>query len=133
MVAWEAPPYPIRVAGAAIPAFVGRAAETSAADEAWAAVRAGGRQIIFIGGEPGAGKSRLVYELQRRLWEQPVLFLAGRCISYGGGVPYLPILHMLRNEWGIGETDEAATVAAKHGLPRRQIYARALAIASAQR
>jgi 16S rRNA (cytidine1402-2'-O)-methyltransferase len=29
--------------------------------------------------------------------------------------------------------DAAATVAAKHGLPRRQVYARALALASAQR
>src|ERR1700757_479108 len=55
----DAPPYPIRAAGAAVPAFVGRAAETSAAEEAWASVRAGGRQVIFIGGEPGAGKSRL--------------------------------------------------------------------------
>ncbi|HSV00100.1 MAG TPA: 16S rRNA (cytidine(1402)-2'-O)-methyltransferase, partial [Roseiarcus sp.] len=29
--------------------------------------------------------------------------------------------------------DAAASVAAKHGLPRRQIYARALALAGAQR
>jgi 16S rRNA (cytidine1402-2'-O)-methyltransferase len=29
--------------------------------------------------------------------------------------------------------DAAAAIAAKHGLPRRQIYARALAIAGAQR
>jgi tetratricopeptide (TPR) repeat protein len=42
-----------------------------------------------------------------------VLFLAGRCISYASGVPYLPILYMLRNEWGIAEADDSATVAAK--------------------
>jgi 16S rRNA (cytidine1402-2'-O)-methyltransferase len=29
--------------------------------------------------------------------------------------------------------DAAAAVAAKHGLPRRQVYARALALAGAQR
>ncbi len=29
--------------------------------------------------------------------------------------------------------DAAAAIAAKHGLPRRQIYARALALAGAQR
>jgi DNA-binding CsgD family transcriptional regulator len=42
MAAFVVPPYPIRASGAAVPAFVGRVAETSAAEEAWAAVRAGG-------------------------------------------------------------------------------------------
>src|SRR6266487_1747049 len=59
---FEPPPYPVRATGSAIPAFVGRAAERSSAAEAWGAARAGGRQVIFIGGEPGAGKSRLAAE-----------------------------------------------------------------------
>jgi len=79
MAAWEAPPYPIRTAGAAIPAFVGRAAETSAAAEAWAAVRAGGRQVIFIGGEPGAGKSRLAAEIAAAVHGQGAAVLFGNC------------------------------------------------------
>jgi class 3 adenylate cyclase/tetratricopeptide (TPR) repeat protein len=93
--------------------FEGRHREMATLEELRARAAAGEGQVVGIAAEAGAGKSRLVYELQRRLWEQPVLFLAGRCISYGGGVPYLPILHMLRNEWGIGEADDAATVAAK--------------------
>jgi DNA-binding CsgD family transcriptional regulator/tetratricopeptide (TPR) repeat protein len=94
MAAWEAPPYPIRVAGAAIPAFVGRAAETSAAEEAWAAVRAGGRQIIFIGGEPGAGKSRLAAELAAAMHRQGAVVLLGNCSPEPGG-PYQPFTECL--------------------------------------
>lgn len=94
MAAWEVPPCPIRVAGAAIPAFVGRAAETSAAVEAWAAVRAGGRQVIFIGGEPGAGKSRLAAEIAAAAHRRDAVVLVGNCSPEPGG-PYQPFAECL--------------------------------------
>ena len=103
MAAWEAPPYPIRVAGAAIPVFVGRAAETSAAEEAWAAVRAGGRQIIFIGGEPGAGKSRLAAEIAAAVHNQGAVVLLGNC-SPGPGGPYQPFTECLEQLLGGTQT-----------------------------
>ena len=93
--------------------FVGRQREMATLEELRERAAAGEGQVVGIAAEAGAGKSRLVYELRRRLWDRPVLFLAGRCISYASGVPYLPILYMLRNEWGIAEADDAATVAAK--------------------
>jgi class 3 adenylate cyclase/tetratricopeptide (TPR) repeat protein len=93
--------------------FVGRQREIATLEELRQRAAGGEGQVVGIAAEAGAGKSRLVYELQRRLWEQPVLFLAGRCISYASGVPYLPILYMLRNDWGIAEADDPATVAAK--------------------
>ena len=99
MAAWEAPPYPIRVAGAAVPAFVGRAAETSAAEEAWAAVRAGGRQVIFIGGEPGAGKSRLATEIAAAAYAQGAVVLLGNCSPEPGG-PYQPFAECLEHLLG---------------------------------
>ena len=99
MAAWEAPPYPIRVAGAAVPAFVGRAAETSAAEEAWAAVRAGGRQVIFIGGEPGAGKSRLATEIAAAAYAQGAAVLLGNCSPEPGG-PYQPFAECLEHLLG---------------------------------
>ena len=99
MAAWEAPPYPIRVAGAAVPAFVGRAAETSAAEEAWAAVRAGGRQVIFIGGEPGAGKSRLAAEIAAAAYAQGAVVLLGNCSPEPGG-PYQPFAECLEHLLG---------------------------------
>ena len=99
MAAWEAPPYPIRVAGAAVPAFVGRAVETSAAEEAWAAVRAGGRQVIFIGGEPGAGKSRLATEIAAAAYAQGAVVLLGNCSPEPGG-PYQPFAECLEHLLG---------------------------------
>ena len=99
MAAWEAPQYPIRVAGAAIPAFVGRAAEKSAAEEAWAAVRAGGRQVIFIGGEPGAGKSRLAAEIAAAVHGQGAVVLLGNCSPEPGG-PYQPFTECLEQLLG---------------------------------
>jgi DNA-binding NarL/FixJ family response regulator len=102
MAAWEAPPYPIRAAGVAVPAFVGRAAETSAAQEAWAAVRAGGRQVIFIGGEPGAGKSRLAAEIATAVYEQGAVVLLGMCSPEPGG-PYQPFTECLEHLLGATE------------------------------
>jgi class 3 adenylate cyclase/tetratricopeptide (TPR) repeat protein len=93
--------------------FVGRRREMAILEELWERAAGGEGQVVGIAAEAGSGKSRLVYELRRRLWDRPVLFLAGRCLSYASGVPYLPILYMLRNEWGIAEADDPATVAAK--------------------
>jgi class 3 adenylate cyclase/tetratricopeptide (TPR) repeat protein len=93
--------------------FVGRQREMATLEDLWERAADGEGQVVGIAAEAGAGKSRLVYELRRRPWDRPVLFLAGRCISYASGVPYVPILYMLRNEWGIAEADDPATVAAK--------------------
>ena len=98
-------------AGAAIPAFVGRAAETSAAEEAWAAVRAGGRQVIFIGGEPGAGKSRLAAEIASAVYRQGAVVLLGTCSPEPGG-PYQPFAECL--EQLLGGTQSGALA---HCLP----------------
>ncbi|MGN6792092.1 MAG: AAA family ATPase, partial [Streptosporangiaceae bacterium] len=79
MAVWNAPPLPARAAGMAKPAFVGRAAEIAAAERAWATVRSGARQVIFVGGEPGAGKSRLVEELGTAMHRQGAVVLVGTC------------------------------------------------------
>jgi DNA-binding CsgD family transcriptional regulator len=97
--AWDAPPCPIRATGAAVPAFVGRAAETAAAEEAWAAVRAGRRQVIFIGGEPGAGKSRLATEIAAAAYGQGAVVLLGNCSPEPGG-PYQPFVECLEQLLG---------------------------------
>src|SRR5262245_34032306 len=79
MAAWNAPPLPSRASGKAKPVFVGRAAEIAAAEQAWAAVRSGARQVIFIGGEPGAGKTRLAEQLSSAMHRQGAVVLLGTC------------------------------------------------------
>ncbi|HEV7507450.1 MAG TPA: adenylate/guanylate cyclase domain-containing protein [Thermoanaerobaculia bacterium] len=105
--------------------FVGRRREMAILDDLRERAAAGEGQVVGIAAEAGSGKSRLVYELRRRLWDRPVLHLAGRCLSYTSGVPYVPILYMLRNAWEIGEADDAAALTAKvmGGLRRAEMEA----------
>jgi class 3 adenylate cyclase/tetratricopeptide (TPR) repeat protein len=93
--------------------FVGREREIATLDELRKRAAEGEGQILGIAAGAGSGKSRLLYEFRRRLWDQSAPYLAGRCLSYGSGIPYLPLLYMLRNEWGIGDADPPATVTEK--------------------
>jgi class 3 adenylate cyclase/tetratricopeptide (TPR) repeat protein len=101
------------LSGAVLSPFVGRQREMALLEELRERAAGGEGQVLGIAAEAGTGKSRLLYEFRRRLWDKSVLHLAGRCISYGSGVPYLPLLYMLRNEWGIGDTDAPAVVTDK--------------------
>jgi DNA-binding CsgD family transcriptional regulator len=105
MGVWDAPPQPGRAAGKAKPVFVGRAAETAAAEQAWAAVRSGARELVFIGGEPGAGKSRLVEEIAAALHRRGAVVLIGTC-SPEPGPGYEPFVACL--EQLLGGTAEGA-------------------------
>jgi DNA-binding CsgD family transcriptional regulator len=96
---WDVPPLPARAAGRAKPVFVGRAAETAAAEQGWAAVRSGARELIFIGGEPGAGKSRLVEELAAAMHRRGAVVLIGTC-SPEPGPPYEPFAECLEQLLG---------------------------------
>lgn len=40
-------------------------------------------QVVGIMGEPGMGKSRLLYEFAQRLAEKPVTYMEGHCLSDG--------------------------------------------------
>lgn len=64
-------------------------------EEAWAGTVAGVRQVLFVGGEPGAGKSRLAAEVATRLHPQGAVVLLGSCLSDLGG-PYEPFVEPLR-------------------------------------
>lgn len=101
-VAFRPPPYAVRTAGAtgaAIPAFVGRVAETSVAERAWEAACARARQVIFIGGEPGAGKSRLAAEIAAAAYRAGAVVLPGACSPEPGG-PYQPFTECVEHLLG---------------------------------
>ncbi|VVJ21622.1 AAA-ATPase [Amycolatopsis camponoti] len=58
-------------------------------EDVWAAATAGSRQVVFVGGEPGAGKSRLLVEVATTLYQHGATVLAGTCIA-DLGLPYQP-------------------------------------------
>ncbi len=93
--------------------FIGRDDALAALRGPLAKVEAGHGQVVGVVGEPGIGKSRLVYEFRRSLGDRQVSYLEGRCLSYGGSVPYLPILDVVRANCGIVEGDAPDVVAEK--------------------
>ena len=85
------------VRGSAFP-FVGRQVELSRLTDCVTRAHEGTRQVAFVIGEAGVGKSRVVVEFLRVLSSHgtAVLVLQGRCIQqYGLREPYMPVLEAL--------------------------------------
>jgi DNA-binding NtrC family response regulator/predicted ATPase len=93
--------------------FVGRERELAILHDLLTMVEGGRGQVVGLFGEPGMGKSRLLWEFRRQLAEPRVTYLEGRCFAYGLGIPYLPILEILRQHFGVAEVDPPETVAEK--------------------
>jgi hypothetical protein len=74
-------PYPSRLLIESEHPFVGRKAELEAIEAAWALVEEGRRQVIFIGGEPGAGKTRLIAETATAIHDNDNAVLFGSSFS----------------------------------------------------
>ena len=85
--------------------FVGREREMSTLKEAFDKAKAGSGQIVGLVGEAGVGKSRLLFELKQMLPEGHYTYLEGRCLHYGGSMPYLPFLDVIKAYFGIEEGD----------------------------
>jgi class 3 adenylate cyclase/tetratricopeptide (TPR) repeat protein len=99
--------------GRVLSPFVGREREMATLHALLAQVEEGHGQVVGVVGEPGLGKSRLVYEFRRSLGRRQLTYRAGRCFSYGSTMPYLPMLDLLRHHCGITDTDGPADIAAK--------------------
>jgi class 3 adenylate cyclase/DNA-binding winged helix-turn-helix (wHTH) protein len=99
--------------GRALSRFVGREREMAMLHERLRHATQGQGQVLGMAGEPGIGKSRLLYEFAQRLGEQPVTYCEGHCLAYGTATPYLPIQDLLRQLCGIAETDGPEAIATK--------------------
>jgi len=83
--------------------LVGREAELLRLMEAYQEIVVGEARIVVLGGDPGVGKSRLLYEFLRRLEGTNVLELKGSCLSHTQSIPYYPILQVFRRYLNLGE------------------------------
>jgi class 3 adenylate cyclase/tetratricopeptide (TPR) repeat protein len=91
--------------------FVGRDYELQTLVDAFVAASGGDGRVVGIVGDPGLGKSRLVLEFRASLG--PDSAYEGRCASYGAGIPYLPLIDLLRRCVGIEAQAESQAIAAK--------------------
>jgi ABC-type oligopeptide transport system substrate-binding subunit/class 3 adenylate cyclase len=86
--------------------LVGREPELAVGMESVAAALAGSGHVLFLTGEPGIGKTRLLAELRAGFEEGPAargepVWLEGRCVSYGESMPYWPFRDLLRSWLGL--------------------------------
>jgi class 3 adenylate cyclase/tetratricopeptide (TPR) repeat protein len=93
--------------------FVGRDSELAFLQNVLLEVADSHGQAVAIVGEPGIGKSRLLAEFRRHADAERIIWVEGRCLSYGAAIPYLLALDLLRSHCGIVETDTAEAVARK--------------------
>ena len=70
-------------------------------------------RMVTILGDAGVGKSRLGEEFIDRATGAGARVLRGRCLSYGEGITFLPMVEILREAAGIGGDDPVATARAK--------------------
>ena len=68
--------------------------------------------LAAIVGAPGVGKSRLLLEFLRRLEEQFTVH-RGKCLSYGEGITYWPIVEIFKSAAGILQSDDREASAQK--------------------
>lgn len=89
-------------------ALVGRDRESAALADALARATEGARaQFVTVLGQAGMGKTRLVEYFLAGVGDG-VAVLRGRCVSYGGGITFWPVVQLLRQAAGLGGEETAA-------------------------
>jgi class 3 adenylate cyclase len=77
-------------------------------------------RVVDIVGDPGIGKSRLLYEFALRRGADQVVMLRGNCSADGQETPFLPFIEVLRNWFRLssGEPETAIVGKLEEGLKR---------------
>jgi class 3 adenylate cyclase/tetratricopeptide (TPR) repeat protein len=86
--------------------FVGREAELERLRQAASRAAAGRGQVVAIVGEPGVGKSRLVWEVSQICRSQRWLVLQSASVSYGKAISYMPVVELLKRYFTIDDRDD---------------------------
>ena len=81
--------------------MVGRERELERATQVAERALAGQGGVLLVTGDPGIGKSRLVEEVRDRVAGPGVTWLEGRCVSFGGSTPYLPLRDVVLDALGL--------------------------------
>jgi class 3 adenylate cyclase/tetratricopeptide (TPR) repeat protein len=93
--------------------FVGREAELETLRRTLDQAGAGHGQIVALVGEPGVGKSRLVWEFSHSHRTQGWLVLESGSVSYGKATSYLPIIDLLKGYCRIEDRDDSRRIREK--------------------
>jgi class 3 adenylate cyclase/tetratricopeptide (TPR) repeat protein len=69
-------------------------------------------KVVTVVGPAGVGKSRLTNDFVESVWAHATV-ARGRCLSYGEGITFWPLVEVLRDLGGIGEHDSQGDVRAR--------------------
>jgi len=95
--------------------LAGREEELNRLRELWELVRTERRPYgAVLLGAPGIGKSRLIGALTDEVGSS-ALVLRGRCLPYGEGITYWPVIEIIQQVAGIHHDDDPDTVSRKLG------------------
>ena len=83
--------------------LVGRSREVEVFNRVLEQAEAGHGQILALVGEPGMGKSRLVYQFLHSYLPSDWTVLEGTSVSYGKATPYYPLIELMRGHFQIHE------------------------------
>jgi class 3 adenylate cyclase/tetratricopeptide (TPR) repeat protein len=86
--------------------FVGRNFEMQQLQDALDRANLGRGQVVAVVGEPGVGKSRLVWEVAHSDRLHDWLVLRAGSVSYGKTISYLPIIEVIRGYFQIQNQDD---------------------------
>ena len=92
--------------------FVGRTHEMDLLETRWAAAAEGRGQVVGIVGDPGVGKSRLLWEFARRRSEHARV-LEATVEVLAMPTPYGPVIELLRSYLGLAPGEDLRAVRAK--------------------
>jgi class 3 adenylate cyclase/tetratricopeptide (TPR) repeat protein len=93
--------------------FVGRGQELVHLRQALDKAQRGQGQVVAVVGEPGVGKSRLLWEFIHSHRTQDWLVLESSSVSYGKASAYLPVIDLCKSYFRIETRDEARSIREK--------------------
>jgi class 3 adenylate cyclase/tetratricopeptide (TPR) repeat protein len=103
---------PPETAASAAP-FVGRETEMDLLRGAFAEVGSSRvARLVTVIGDAGVGKTRLISDFIGRVQAEATIF-RGRCLSYGDGITFWPLVEIVRSAARIGEDDTAEIARAR--------------------
>ncbi|MGZ4172829.1 MAG: AAA family ATPase, partial [Solirubrobacteraceae bacterium] len=92
-----------------LPPMQGRDDELATLADRWVQARAGQGGVALVAGEPGIGKSRLIWALQQQVAQSPDAFLVHMsCSPYFMNTAFYPVVQMLERvlEFGLDDTEQ---------------------------
>ncbi|HET8577914.1 MAG TPA: adenylate/guanylate cyclase domain-containing protein [Methylomirabilota bacterium] len=92
--------------------LVGRERELGALTECFEKAHSGQGQVVFLVGEPGIGKSRLLLELRRKI-SPAAAWREGHCLSFGRAMTFHPLVNLIQRWFDVTEGDSEAAIVAK--------------------